>query len=213
MGLNAVARTFNVSKKTVIDWEDRLGEFKPVLRLSAWLHQLIELMIEGDELYTLVEKNEPPGLSQGWTIVSRDLRPLPRTLVLKDKSTRKTPPSRFLWELHCGSKDQQLLKRALNTLVEVISQTEDLSLFTDGERRYGNLLFDICHEVIRDGKPGRPPKPLPKGIRVRLKHKGAKKRVGRPRKKYEAPVPEHPQTETKVVENEIHANHVEGFDA
>ncbi len=213
MGLNAVARTFNVSKKTVIDWEDRLGELKPVLRLSAWLHQLIELMIEGDELYTKVEKNEPPALSQGWRIVSRDLRRLPRTLVLQDKSTRKTPPSRFLWELHCGSKDQQLFKRALNTLVEVISQTEDLSLFTDGERRYGNLLFDICHEVIRDGQPGRPPKPLPKGIRVRLKHKGAKKRVGRPRKKYEAPVPEHPQTETKVVENEIHANHVEGFNA
>ncbi len=213
MGLNAVARTFNVSKKTVIDWEDRLGELKPVLRLSAWLHQFIELMIEGDELYTLVEKNEPPALSQGWRIVSRDLRRLPRTLVLQDKSTRKTPPSRFLWELHCGSKDQQLFKRALNTLVEVISQTEDLSLFTDGERRYGNLLFDICHEVIRDGKLGRPPKPLPKGIRVRLKNKGAKKRVGRPRKKYEAPVPEHPQTETKVVENEIHANHVEGFNA
>jgi len=115
--------------------------------------------------------------------------------------------------LHCGSKDQQLFKRALNTLVEVIEQTEELSLFTDGERRYGNLLFDICHEVIRDGQPGRPPKPLPKGIRVRLKNKGAKKRVGRPRKKYEAPVPEHPQTETKVVENEIHANHVEGFNA
>ncbi len=102
MDLNAVARTFNVSKKTVIDWEDRLGELKPVLRLSAWLHQLIESMIEGDELYTLVEKNEPPALSQGWRIVSRDLRRLPRTLVLQDKSTRKTPPSRFLWELHCG---------------------------------------------------------------------------------------------------------------
>ncbi len=95
-------------------------------------------MIEGDELYTLVEKNEPPALSQGWTIVSRDRA------------------SRFFWELYCGSKDQQLFKRALNTLVEVISQTEDLSLFTDGERRYDNLLFDICHEVIRDGQPGRP---------------------------------------------------------
>ncbi|MBC6471638.1 MAG: hypothetical protein GDA48_01385, partial [Hormoscilla sp. GM102CHS1] len=99
----------------------------------------------------LVEKNEPPALSQGWTIV------------LMDRA------SRFLWELHCGILDQQLFKRALNTLVEVIEQTENLSLFTDGERRYGNLLFDICHEVIRDGKPGRPPKRLPKGIRVRLK--------------------------------------------
>ena len=46
MGLNAVPRTFNVSKKSVIDWEDRLGDLKPVLMLCALLHQLI---IEGDE--------------------------------------------------------------------------------------------------------------------------------------------------------------------
>jgi len=75
------------------------------------------------------------------------------------------------------------------------------------------LLFEICHELVRDGKPGRPPKPLPKGIRVRLLNLGAKKRVGRPRKKYQAPVPEHPQTHSEVPEHEIHANHIEGFNA
>ncbi|MBC6473787.1 MAG: hypothetical protein GDA48_14035 [Hormoscilla sp. GM102CHS1] len=47
------ARTFNVSKKSVIDWEDRLGELKPVLMLYAWLHQFIGLIIEGDELYCI----------------------------------------------------------------------------------------------------------------------------------------------------------------
>jgi hypothetical protein len=44
---------------------------------------------------------------------------------------------------------------ALDTLAKVIEQTNTLSLLTDGERRYGNLLFEICHEVIKNGKPGR----------------------------------------------------------
>ena len=74
-------------------------------------------------------------------------------------------------------------------------------------------MFEICHEVIRNGKPGRPLKRLPKGVRVRLKNKGSKKRRGRPRKKYQAPVPEHPQTEHQVSESSIHANHVEAFNA
>ena len=46
-------------------------------------------------------------------------------------------------------------------------------MFTDGERRYGNLLFEICQEVLRTGKPGRPKKTLPKGVKVRIKNKGS----------------------------------------
>ena len=72
------------------------------------------------------------------------------TIVLMERG------SRFLWELHCGRKDQQLFKKALHCLAQVIEQTDSLSLLTDGERRYGNLLFEICYEVIRNGKPGRP---------------------------------------------------------
>jgi hypothetical protein len=171
MGLNATARTFNVSKKSVLDWERRLSDLKPTLLLYSLLHEFIHQEIEGDELYTKVEKNVPPALSEGWTIV------------LMERG------SRFLWELHCGRKDQQLFEQALKLLAEVIEQTQSLSLFTDGERRYGNLLFEICHEVIRTGKRGRPRKLLPKGLCVRLKNKGNKKRPGRSRKKYQAPVP------------------------
>ena len=32
-------------------------------------------------------------------------------------------------------------------LREVIARTGDVTLATDGERRYGNILFEICHEV------------------------------------------------------------------
>lgn len=121
--------------------------------------------------------------------------------------------SRFLWELNCGEKDEQLFHKALEQLVEVIQRTENLTLLTDGERRYGNLLFTICHDVLREGKPGRPKKRLRRGVRVRLKNKGSKRRAGRPRPKYQAPVQEHPGTLHSVEASEIHANHVEAFNA
>jgi transposase-like protein len=37
MSLNAIARTHNVSKKSVIDWERRLGGLKPTLMLYSLL--------------------------------------------------------------------------------------------------------------------------------------------------------------------------------
>ena len=195
MSLNATARVHQVSKKSVIDWERRLADLKPTLILYSLVHEFIHQEIEGDELYTKVNQNKPPSDSQGWTIV------------LMERG------SRFLWELHCGRKDRQLFEKALHCLAQVIEQTESLSLLTDGERRYGNILFEICHEVIRNGKPGRPLKRLRRGLRVRLKNKGAKKGRGRPRQKYQSPVPEHPETAHEVKDKEIHANHLEAFNS
>ncbi len=151
LSLIGAARSFNVSKKSVIDWERRFASLQPTLLLYTLVYQFIHQDIEGDELYTKVDKNKPPCESQGWTIV------------LMERG------SRFLWQLSCGRKDKQLFKAALECLAEVIEKTDSLNLLTDGERRYGNLLFEICHEVIRTGKPGRPLKRLPKGVRVRLK--------------------------------------------
>jgi hypothetical protein len=53
------------------------------------------------------------------------------------------------------------------TPVKMINTTGDLALITDGERWYGQVLFDLCSEVIRTGKRGRPPRILPKGSQVR----------------------------------------------
>ena len=79
---------------------------------------------------------------------------------------------------------------AIKKLSEVIQSTEDLSLITDGERRYGNKLFQICHELLKTGKPGRPKTVLQKGIKVRIKNKGSQShKPGRKRKKYQAPQP------------------------
>jgi hypothetical protein len=110
---------FKVSKKSVIDWEWRLSDLKPTLLLYGLLHQFISQVIEADELYTKVAKNTAAWVSEGWTIV------------LMERG------SRFLWALNCGPKDQQLFEQALEGLVVVIEQTEDLTLLSDDARRYG----------------------------------------------------------------------------
>jgi hypothetical protein len=59
----------------------------------------------------------------------------------------------------------------------VINTTGDLALITDGERRYGQVLFD------------------------------------RKRPNYQAPCREHPQTSSAIENAQIHANHLEAFNA
>jgi len=83
--------------------------------------------------------------------------------------------SRFIWHLECGKKDERMFKKAMRALVKIIKKTDDLSLLTDGERRYGNMLFEICYELLKTGKRGRPRKTLKKGVKVRVKNKGSQK--------------------------------------
>jgi len=194
MGVNAVCRLFQIAKNTLLSWERRFSALKETFMLYAILQQFISQEIEGDELYTKIHKNLPVEDCEGWTVV------------LMDRA------SRFVWNLECGKKDQELFLQAMQIVKELIEKTEDLSLLTDGERRYGNILFDICHEIVRSGNRGRPPKVLPEGVKVRVKNKG-KPKVGRPRPKYQAPKNEHPDTVQDLEESEIHANHVEAFNS
>jgi len=76
--------------------------------------------------------------------------------------------SRFIWELSCGKKDREFFEKAIRMLAKLIDQTGDITLLTDGERRYGKTLFEICHGLLRTGKPGRPRKTLKKGVTVRV---------------------------------------------
>ena len=96
----------------------------------------------------------------------------------------------------------------------MINTTGDLALITDGERRYGQVLFELCSELIRTGKRGRPPRTLPKGIQVRVKNKGSRApKRGRKRPKYQAPCREQPHTSATIANAQIHANHLEAFNA
>lgn len=148
MGLNATARVFHTGKQTMNNWERRFGQLQEVLLIYALMQQFVERVIEGDEAYTKIHKNVPPHESSDWTIA------------LLDRA------SRFLWELECGEREESLFRHAVERLESVIRQTGNLSLFTDGERRYGNLLFEIYSEVVKTGRPGRPKTTLKSGVRA-----------------------------------------------
>src|SRR5262249_6528963 len=94
---------------------------KKTLLLFALTHQFLQQMIEGDELYTRVQKKVTPTESQGWTVV------------LMDRATR------FLWDMHWGRKERKMFKKAMGLLCQVIQQTGDLTLLTaneDDQRRH-----------------------------------------------------------------------------
>ena len=55
--------------------------------------------------------------------------------------------TRFLWERQCGRKDRKLFQQAMRLLCDVIQQTSDLTLLTDGERRYGSL-EGVSHVLV-----------------------------------------------------------------
>ena len=196
MGFNAVCRVFEISKNTLLDWERRFADLQGPLLIYALLHTFLTQLIEGDELYTKVEKNRPQEESERWTVV------------LMDRA------SRFIWDLKCGKKDRDLFLSAIQTVIDIAARTGDLTLVTDGERRYSLLLFEVCQELFHSGRRGRPRKVLRRGVRVRLKNKGSQShRRGRKRPKYEAPCSEHPETPQNLSNSEIHANHVEAFNA
>ena len=197
MGLNAAVRTFGYSKKTILNWEKKLSRLQETLFLYALVNEFVKLVIEGDELYTKIRKNEEASASEGWTIV------------LMERA------SRFIWHLKCGRKEQKLFLEAMITVAELFEKsTESLQLFTDGEKRYSQLLFDICNEVLRTGKRGRPLKVLPKGLVVRLKNKSSKRRDSEGKlKKVETPKSEHPETTEKPEKKDVHANHVEALNS
>ena len=159
MGFNAVCRVFEISKNTLLAWERRLADLKGRLLIYVLLHTFLTQLIEGDEIYTKVGKNVPADTSEGWTIV------------LMERA------SRFIWALECGKKDRELFLSAIQLLSNIISRTGDVTLVTDGERRYSLLLFEICQEVFRSGRRGRPRRVLRSGVRVRLKNKGSQSRL------------------------------------
>jgi IS1 family transposase len=195
-GLNAAARTSGYSKNTILNWERKLAALQETLFLYALAYEFIELVIEGDELYTKVKKNEGASESKGWTIVMMERA------------------SRFIWTLECDRKDQKLFLEAVTTLVELFDKTEVIKIFTDGERRYSKLLFDICHDTLKTGKRGRPRQVLPKGLSVRLKNKSSKRRDAAGKlDKVEVPKAEHPETIQLSEEKDVHANHVEAFNS
>ncbi|MBD3822758.1 MAG: IS1 family transposase [Thiotrichales bacterium] len=189
MGLRATGRCLNCSKRDISVWESRFAEQKEPLQLYGQIHQYISLTFEGDEVYTRVGKNIPAADSEGWT------------MVIMERS------SRYLLEMECGVKEQALFTRVLTDLLSY--SADDITFFSDGERRYGNTLFELCN--YWSSQKNKAFKSLPPHLNVRLKNKAsARKNTGKA--KYETPVVHAPGAK-EVIESEIHGNHVESFNA
>ena len=65
MGINAVTRRFGVGKNSIYRWQERLSGVKETLLLYSLCHEFLKQEIEGDEVYTKVNKNLPPEESEG----------------------------------------------------------------------------------------------------------------------------------------------------
>ena len=82
------------------------------------------------------------------------------------------------------------------------------------ENSKGNMLFDICFDVIRTGQVGRPKTTLEQGVKVRVKNKGSQAhQTGAKRPLSQAPQPEHPKTKPNLEDKDIHAKNKEAFNS
>ena len=189
MGVRATGRCLGVKPREVLKWETRFARQKAALKVYAQVHAFLKLTFEADELYTRVGQNLPQADSEGWTVVVMERA------------------SRYVAELTCGAKDQALFEQVLTDLLELAS--EEMSFFSDGERRYGLTLFQLCQQWTIQGSQAQ--KTLPLWLQVRLKNKGSQK-AENPRTKYESPVPHAPGSR-EIEEGEIHANHIEAYNA
>ena len=175
LGINAAARLSGVGKNSLDRWQKRRSGMQQTLCLSALTPQFVHQGIAGDALSPRVRQHVAPDESKGWT------------MVLMDRATR------LIGEMGWGRKDRKLFQQAIRQLCRGMKQTGALTLLTDGERRYGNILFAMGHQGLRTGTRGRPQKTLRQGSKGCLKNKGAQApKTGRKRAKYPAPFPEHP---------------------
>jgi transposase-like protein len=197
MGLRATARILGTHKNTIAEWETRFGGMKPTLMLYGLCQTFIRLTFEGDEVYTVVGQRTDPADSTGWTAIILEWA------------------SRFLADQQCGRNDATLFKKVMKSVAAQVRRTRDTTFLSDGERRYGNALFELGARTVRTGKRG----PAPPDVAERLSR--APQKQGRPtasgrvpkRPKYQAPQPEHPDTAPDFPEAAIHANHLEGHNA
>jgi len=103
-GLNATARTFEISKNSVLKWEKGFVRLNRAPHVYSLAHRFIKMVIEGDELYAKVGGNLPPEQPQGWTAV------------LMDRA------SRFIWDMACGRRDRKLFTKVMGKLKKLLSE-------------------------------------------------------------------------------------------
>src|SRR5262249_14492773 len=94
-GLHAATRPFAKAKQTLLAWARTWRTLHQVLFLSALVHEVLALVIEGDEAYPKVQTHVPPAQSPGWPILLRDRA------------------RRVIGEIACGKKERTPFRQAL----------------------------------------------------------------------------------------------------
>ena len=138
MGFNAVCRVFQISKNTLLDWEQRFAGLQGPLLIYTLLHTFLSQLIEGDEVYTKIEKNRPQEESEGWTVV------------LMDRA------SRFIGSLRCGKKNRDLFYRKYKPLWTLLpGPARSLSSRTASDVIVCCCLKFAKNYFVRDGRDAR----------------------------------------------------------
>ena len=81
----------------------------------------------------------------------------------------------------------------MRSVAMYMKRTQDTTFLSDGERRHGNALFELCAQTVRTGKRGRPRKDVAKKAAVCVSKQGQPTASARSQaSKYQAPSPNIP---------------------
>lgn len=197
-GVRASGRLVGKTHGAVIGWENRAMRLEA--QLPAEFSAEFEPIIESDELYTKVHNNTAASSSRGWTACGIERR------------------SRWCTGHVTGQRSHSMFRRHTGYLLRFIGDS-DAHFVSDGETRYASELANNSEAVttspkVRIGRVvrARPGKCLRKGLTIQRKVKGSQRTGPTRRKKYEIPLPHHPDS-LLLDDHEVHANHCEAYNS
>ncbi len=112
MSLNATARTFHVSKKSVLNWEHRLAHLKPTLMLYSLVHECMAISSSTSvvrrfvRVNRVVPRNDYPkgcecvsktrGLRNVQVVPVKSIKPQSRNILRQNMTWRRRPFMRIM---------------------------------------------------------------------------------------------------------------------
>ena len=197
-GVRASGRLVSKTHGAVIGWEKRVAELGAQFP-DSFQAQFVPV-VESDEMYTKIGSNVGSSESRGWTACG-----IERT-------------SRWCTTHVTGRRSEQMFRRHTNNVLRFIG-TRGAHLVSDGETRYASELGNrsevtIVESTVRIGRQVRhkPGPCLRKGLTIQRKVKGSQRGEAKRRKRYEIPLPHHPDSQL-LEDHDVHANHSEAQNA
>ena len=197
-GVRASGRLVGKTHGAVIGWEKRAMHLEA--HLPAEFSAEFEPIVESDELYTKLHSTTQASSSRGWTSCGLERR------------------SRWCTQHVTGQRNESMFRKHTHHLLKFLSNSA-AHFVSDGETRYASELAKSSEAVtsaakVRIGRTIRaqPGKCLRRGLTIQRKVKGSQRTGPTRRKKYEIPLPHHPDSHL-LDDHEVHANHCEAYNA